>query len=401
MRNIIVLLAGLMMAASANAGEGMNAEFRLRGQLLQNAGAADVGTSDQLEHRLVLGKQFKVNDKVSATATLVHNAAWGSNPNFPALTDGAARTDLDDNNGLVVNEAYMTWQVSDQFSVKAGRGTYEMSNGKVISSNDWQQVRTAFDGVAGVYESDLFRLTGFGVRFVDTDTNATAAALPGTRDDQANSVGASFDFKSLPDFMKAVNIHAMQNNTTTAFGKQRETRYGVTVAGDVAGFDYDVTYAAMTGDANATDSVEASMIDAEFGFSLPDFRNLRIFAGYHTDTGDDDPADDEENTYDGFYYDRHNNAGLMDLVTWGNLTYFKVGATLDVMENTSLLVQYHDFTATEGAVDDLGSEIDVRLTKSYDNGVTAAVRLGQFSVGDAFGGTEDITELWFQTTVKF
>ena len=50
-------------------------------------------------------------------------------------------------------------------------------------------------------------------------------------------------------------------------------------------------------------------------YSWPFLPNSRIFVGYHTDS----------TKYQPWLYDRHKNAGLLDIFLWGNLTYYFFG----------------------------------------------------------------------------
>ena len=89
------------------------------------------------------------------------------------------------------------------------------------------------------------------------------------------------------------------------------------------------------------------MIDVQLGVTLEDSNNMNFYVGYHTDTGNDDATSSDIEQYRGFYYNRHEFAGLMDVVEFGNLTYIHAGFSMDPMENLTLGLKYHIFTATE------------------------------------------------------
>src|SRR5690606_23151470 len=118
----------------------------------------------------------------------------------------------------------------------------------------------------------------------------------------------------------------------------------------------------------------------------------------HNDSGDDGKSADKVKTYDAFFYEKHNNAGLMDILRWGNLNYIQAGVSLKPMDNTTVDVRYLMFKAVEKAdgtnfgtgytlttdntKDDIGSEIDVAVTHNYEGGFSITARLGQFMPGD-------------------
>ena len=129
------------------------------------------------------------------------------------------------------------------------------------------------------------------------------------------------------------------------------------------------------GTATETD-ISANMMDLEFGYSLPEMMSSRFHAGYHMDSGTPGTGATKNETYDGFYYDKHNNAGLMDVVGWGNLTYMRAGFTLSPMEDLTVAAEYFMFTQTE---------------KDGDNSVKGAVRPDVDADEDALGIELDLT----------
>src|SRR5690606_24845281 len=127
-----------------------------------------------------------------------------------------------DNNGLIVNEAYMTWAISDEWSARFGRGSVTMADGTVVSSNDWEQVSKAFDGVMVSYDHEVARLNFFTVRGADSGTN-----------DYGNFMGLSADFKSLPEFLKTAHLHYIMVKADDGMGPgsaEDTSRIGLTVA---------------------------------------------------------------------------------------------------------------------------------------------------------------------------
>jgi hypothetical protein len=301
----------------------------------------------------------------------------------------------------------------------------------VISANEWEPVARAFDGVMLSYDHEMVRANFFGVMSARAD-----AFDKGTGDDihdnrSGRYWGLSADIKALPSFLKMANVHYMMikrdggEYSTLELEKEDTVRYGFTVAGDMMGFDYRATYAINDGDmTDGTDnvSIDASMMDLEVGYSLPAMMNLRVHANLHTDSGDkiaagDDGYDNNKaETYAAFHYDSYPAAGKMDILGWGNLTYTKVGVSLDPMEDLSVAVDYYMFTKTEksGASfgkngfanlgrnvggdssydvfaletsdekDDLGTELDITVTKRYANNFSISGRYSQFMIGDAF-----------------
>lgn len=448
MRKALALAAFLAMAPYAQAQESaaaatatgshtMNAEYRLRFQYDNNvAGSKDIEPTsrDFALQRLKLGGGFKASDQLSLNYTLLHNASWGSNNySYGALgtgdgDGGTSRARLngtnDAENMILVQEAYGTWMVSDNFMLRFGRGSFTMGDGTVIHDNDWDATPVAFEGVLATYEMEVGRLSGFAVRFAEYDDQTDATA----QDPEANSVGLTWSQKVMPEFMNRMDVHVNQitkaytgptgvDTAAASFG-QDILRYGISLGGDVAMFDWRAVYNAHTGDyrningAGTNASADGHMYEAEIGMKFEEFMNSRAYIYYHQDSGDstaggndgtgNPAADGKIGTYDPYFYYRHGNAGLMDIFLWGNLTDIAVGYTFQTSEVTNFGIHYHMFQKTEGnggvnaglwgsnmlangttTDKDLGQEIDVEVTHAYANGLMMTGRLGAFMPGAA------------------
>lgn len=445
MKKLVGLLAALALLPSAQAGElAHSAEYRLRYQVDQDKDGVSGGqgsTNDWMQ-RFKLGSTFRSGEKLTGQLTLLHNATWGHSglyqPTGTAVTGdtGLGKMDGTDNgeNLVLVNEAYGSWMASNELLIRFGRGALAMADGRVIGVNDWGPTPNAFEGVLFTWDKEFARFNAYGVKF---------AQLLGTSvsDPEINSYGLNVDWKTLPEFLKMVNLHVIQVNvdadssatSTPVLGqlyKESRMRYGLVVSGDAMNVDYRLTYAAHTGKfsnltgAGTTTDREGSMIDAELGYRLPDWMNSRISFLYHTDTGDKDGATDNKlTTYDSYFYERHDNAGWMDIYLWGNLSYMQLRYTMDIMDDLSFAAQYLIFSQTEKAgsnsagingftgtaaataatEDALGTELDLAVAKKYEGGLTITARAGMFSPGAEYASTtsDAYTQLFLEGKMAF
>jgi hypothetical protein len=438
MKKILFAFASLALIQSAAAQDGAdikwNAEMRFRFTDTENTPVAKSAYDNETVQRTKIGATFTKGEDLTATVTLLNAATWGNAGT--TNTSGSLTSDTLESVTFVY-EAFAFWKAMDNFALKIGRGALDLADGSVVSKNDWQQTPYAFEGASGVYFTDWANINIFGVKGMNDGIDAGPDGILGTADDVANTAdvnfyGASLDFKNLPEAIKMLNFHIMESKATGIDGapflgpevKDSKMRMGVTVKGDISAFDYRATYAMYTGereDAGVTVDNKASMLDAEVGFALPDMMNMRLNVGYHTDSGDDDLATGDVKSYDPFFYEKHANAGLMDVVGWGNSTYIKAGVALEPMEMTKVGVDYYMFTKTEKndfiyndahtnalggitntADDDVGSEIDVWATKALSNGAELNGRIGMFNAGKAWGTTnEDVTDFSLGATFHF
>lgn len=429
MRKLLAIVSVLALAQAANAESNLktSAEFRARAQNdMDNSFNKDAGkTQNSWEHRLKLGLTYNAGEKLSLHTTLLHNTLWGQGD---GTTDGGAglRNGVADaQNMLLVNEAYATWMMSDSTSLRFGRGSFTIADGTVISENDWERNPYSFEGVLATHDMEFGRLSGFFVKFADFP-----AATSVIEDPETNAYGLSLDVKSVPDAIKMLNVHLIKVNRDelTLLGPtagEDSMRYGVTVGGETSGVDFNFTYAAVTGEnigeraagsTAANQDISSNMMDLKVGYTLADVMGLRIGVDYHMDSGTSATSTKDE-TYDSFYYQMHQNAGKMDILRWGNLSYIGVLLSLKPMENTTVGVDYYMFTQTEkdgasifgaqngtglaaaGDVteDDLGTEIDLWATHKYDNGLEMKARYSMFTPGDEFkaAGLEDMYSMIF------
>ncbi len=402
MKRLLSFLAVAAIVPAAHATDfNMGAEYRLRFQHDGNAaGVKDGVTTNAFEHRVRLAPTFHAGERFTFHADLLHNNVWGvGHTNALPVQDEA--------NMLYVYQAYGSWMVNDDFMLRFGQAAMTMGDGTVVAANDWERNPYAFTGVMGTYDMEFGRLSFFGVKFADPAADTTGAA-PTVADPESNAFGLAYSVKALPEFLNMVNVHVIQVNTDRLDADANSTseeqlRYGLTVAGETAGVDYRATYAAHTGElrdaAAAKTDREGSMYHIEVGYSLPDMMNTRFYVAYHSDSGQKDGTDKVQ-SYDSFFYDKHNNAGLMDVVNWGNLTYISAGVTLSPMEDLDLGLHYHMFSRTEktdGVVagnnggilsnfdddkDAIGSEINLVATQRYSDDFQIQAWVGQFMPGD-------------------
>lgn len=419
MRKLVALLAFLSFAPSAFAA---GAEFSHSGDMRlqykndKGKSLADTKTESMFQQRLRWGTTFRKGDKFTGQLSLVHGAEWGDATNANA----GYYPDFRGVNGLIVNEAYMQWMASDSMTLRAGRGSFTMGNGKVVSKNSYEQVAKAFDGMILTHDHEMVRTNAFFVR---------GAELTGgnNNDPKGDFIGFNFDLKSLPEFLKTANLHLIQiNKDASAVAGEKSNRFGLTVGGDMVGVDYEFTYAGHTGKELVAvtgadgDDISASMMDLTVGYSMPDMMNFRVHVDYHTDSGDK-TADNKKEAYTGFHYDTHYNAGLMDIVQYGNLTFMSLGFSLEPMEDLMVGFDYYTFTRTEkGAAssgdgtnsgtmadytkDDLGTEMDLTVKKKYDDNFSVEARYSTFEAGDAYiasAGREKHTQLLLTGAMSF
>ena len=438
---LIAVLSFLPLAHAYADGSDITAsgDYRLQYQDYQNSGGDHSADDSNFHQRFRLGVNARANEKMNAHITLVGNTDWGSSMTQNGMTTLNANSAGDINNMVLVNEAYATWVLNDNWVLRVGRGAFTMGDGRFISSNDWENVQTAFDGVMATWDQDWGRTSFFGVK------GAVDSGYPNNTID-SRFYGVSEDLKNLPTFLKMVNIHVLQvyqdqgtyNNTsgvdlpnnlgafsaTTTLPYRDETRAGFTVSGDKANVDYRLDGEVETGKymeptGTAKENLTAHMVDADLGYTFPSLMNGRVHIGYHQDSGNNNTTNSND-VYDSFAYDRHDNGGLMNIFGWGNLTYTWFGVSAQPRDDITVAADYYMFSKTDaqGVVmsgdygyyystigganttsGTLGNELDLTVTKHYGQKFYITGLYGMFDAGSAYSGLTTTSGNSLKTTV--
>ena len=327
---------------------------------------------------------------------------------------------------LKLAEASVRWDIMDKMYFAIGRSAKTFGSGKHVSDDaDSDFMPRTFDGLSLNYD------TGFGWVKVFYSSRKMAMDAAGreairqrdvqagtgiaqqhrqhareARNRQMEAVGANFDFEG-GGILPNLNVHAMQvwdarpvpvqpvAAGAEAPDRTKRIRAAVNLMGefemsDMMKIGYDGTFAYVTGDARpmipsaaagtvppATDrSVKAYMWDAMLSVDMSMFK---VWAGMHQDTGDKGSTPEDEG-YDPFFYDRYNNAGFMNAVNWGNLTYYYFGASAMVPGiDTNVAAYYYMFKNSVAvnetpAPDQEGSELDIVVSRKCSDNVSTSIR---------------------------
>lgn len=419
MKRLVLLIVAFGGLASANAAGDVDfkesGEFRMRYTNLMNPTSVKnvKDSSSGFTHRFRLNFAARKGETLQAYASLLHNANWGYAGGSGGTVSGVPGTPVEADEILTINRAWGWWKSTDSLSFKFGRFGLEIADGAVFSENDWEAIPVSHSGVQGTWDMDFAKFLFFGVK---TDEYGYLDSGAFTADPERNFYGVSLDFKNMPEAIKMANFHVIQDvRDESSFANARNLqRFGLSVGGDTMNILYKATVAYMTGKEkdrlptlNPSIDVNGMMYDLMVGYGLPDVMGLKVSGSYHYDSGEKATTATKKEVYDAAYYDRHNYAGLMDVLRWGNLTYWSINASLNPLETMEVGLGWYSFSRSvgdsgvtfgpsytgTGASDyggttlasgkALGSEVDLYANKTYENGFKIGARYGAFMPGKA------------------
>jgi hypothetical protein len=449
-------------------------EFKFGGEIREryeddihgNAQSTDVNgkavNNSQIKHRLKIVMDVRKGENLQAGVTLLNVAVWGERPatgdssatdpessQIPGSRSGTGTSD----NLVLVNRAWGWWKATDGLAFKFGRMGVEFADGSVFSENDWEQVPVSQDGVLALWDSAIGHFTFFGIKndtYSEYSDGSTAQGID-EFDAQRVTYGLNLDVRGLPSFLKMVSLHVMQifqdeisipvaAQTTDTSRKENNQRLGMTIGGDTGPYTYKLSGAYSLGKEKGNlvsggsynRTINAWMTDASLGYALTNLWGLKIIAGAHIDSGNRNPSGSKDQHYGPLYYDRHFNGGLMDVLRWGNLTYYEAGMTVAPRDDIEGGLLYHWFektTSQDGTVygqryrleglgqpstgvtsyaKTLGGELDLYSNKSFEaDAFKVGARLGAFFPGSAIKNStipesgKTIYELFAQASFVF
>ena len=300
------------------------------------------------------------------------------------------------------------WHINDSLTVRLGRAPYDTSLHQAFSQNDYELYPSLFEGGLLSYSTAVSDYHFWGGRFsppvsvarggaeaqgdFGDDSFSAVSSVP--TDGGRYSVGVNLNVKIISAFLNRVLFHLVYLTDDLSADAEKATRLGLSLRGNITRFNVDYSVLTVFHGEGLGFKFGENMQHVSFGYSRADRLNSYVFAGYHRDSPQ----------YDPWLYDRHENAGLLDILQWGNLTYFllgykaKVQNWFDVEARCYLLrstdtgpIKWGSYGALITDNDEvspperpLGWEMDIQLMKNLGTGFTVTLLGGVFIYEEAF-----------------
>ena len=254
----------------------------------------------------------------------------------------------------------VSWLIDEDLELRLGRTTYESKFHQIVSINDYEPFFHTFDGVFLEYNTNIINVNVWGAylpKIGDVrgklqehnyiQKNYGLKKESGVGEIQAFRYGVGFflDIESISDYIDHFNLHVSYfGDSFFSEESQKMSRYGIGLEGAISSMDLAYAVILIGHGEGFQFHLEDDMYHFLLSYSRPELFDSKIFVGYHTDSSG----------YKPWLYDRHENAGLLDMFLWGNLTYYFLGFSASIDPLFDIKVFFYDLNLTEKGSIQLG-----------------------------------------------
>lgn len=327
-----------------------------------------------------------------------------------------------------------------KLTLRGGRQNLLYGAQRLISPLDWTNTRRTFDGgkASLAWPNGANTLDLFWVEPVIVDKGPLNRA-----DDNQDFFGA-YDVLALPNVIEGGNtkldlyLLGLRKHTATfqeGTGDEDRGTIGARLSSNPKPWDFDVESAYQFGAfGTANGNISAWMLATEAGYTFAGCPvQPRLSLGFDVASGDDDPNDDDLETFNQLFPLGHAYLGYIDVIGRQNIIDLHPGAKLKLTKEVTFNADYHLFwryseedavyaangtiirSDRGGAGADLsdakfvGSEIDLILNWQVDRHLASYIGYSHFFAGDFIddtaaangGADEDIDFFYVAATYTF
>lgn len=386
-----------------------------------NDSVSTINDDSWLLQRARLGIALRPSDYFSLYIQGQSSFELGSDrPNEPGIFGSEGDDPLD------LRQAYLKIG-NTKFNLTLGRQILSFGDERLVGSFDWNNIGRTFDAVKLHYENRLWSLDAFASSVVVPNSESLNQSdwLDGneTHRDQVFS-GLYFSTKALgPQSADLYAFHLFEN---LAAGDTSFFTLGTRIKADVVktgGWDYEMELAYQTGELGGKD-LTAFAGHLGLGYVwLKHSMKPRVFVEYNYGTGDQDPADDQVETFQNLFPTNHKFYGYMDVFSWQNMHNPALSLSVQPLPNLKVQLDYHAFWLADstdawyrangvtavrpvnGAASRfVGTELDFSLHWKATKQLSFLVGYSHFFAGDYLktsGSHDDADFAYVQTTFEF
>jgi hypothetical protein len=408
----------------------ISGQIRSRGEIKNNVRDFDSGRSDEEEFALLrvrLGFRFEILDKLFATVELQDSRQYGSTVT-PGNSTARERESIDLSLGFIeVHDVLIPG-----LNLRLGRQILSFGDERLVGAFEYNNFANRFDALSVIYRltdledegeipvdtgGDKLRVHGFVSVLDETNTNsddATFAGVYATVDDwiTAGLVDAYYFLLNDTD----ERAFTGENGRT---GNLRLHTAGSRIKLWLEPFILVLEGAYQAG-SFADDDIQAFAASGTLiykAFTLPWTPHFLI--SYNYASGDDDPTDNDRQTFRNLFPTNHLFYGVNDLFSWQNLENLQFRAKFFPNPDFTFFVDYHYFRLAEAndfhfnaggvpiradlsprnsgrrASQTVGQELDVTFVYNINRSLSVFAQYGHFFAGPYYRSTSSDSDADF------
>ncbi|WP_395748118.1 alginate export family protein [Prosthecobacter sp.] len=350
-----LLLPLLVLLASRACGEGIadqlkwNFQARTRAETRNNTYDFDSSRNSVTDDtfllmRVRLGVEWQPEDwiKIAVQGQDVREA-FSKRVNVP-LQNGAEGDDTFD-----LRLASIELGRAKGLSVKMGRQVLSYGDERLVGPLEWQNFSRTFDAVKLHYQAPTWWLDAFTssvVRIRRSQFNLSDWVDDAATRNQFFS-GLYFSSQFLP--FQATDLYAFHLHEETATGTSNFVTLGTRHKGDptkLKGWDYSVELVGQVGQVSGK-SLTAYAYHLEGGYNwLKHPWKPRLALEYSAGSGDSDPNDGQNHTFQNLFPTNHPPYGFMDTFSWQNMQNVVLRMAAQPHPKVKTTLDFHSFWLT-------------------------------------------------------
>jgi len=368
------------------------------------------------EQRTTLGVKADFSDDVSVVIELDNYGSWGDSFRSEPITGRGSMAGTAEN--VEMYQAYIETREVGGYPIDVRTGRQELMLGSewLIGNNstasDFRHL--SFDGISASYTADSWGLMAGAFKLHDNSGMggfASIGAIHGVYAGSSQS-GASQEDGDTNLYVVAGTYSGIEDMTIEGYWIYlRDARsftftnpapnpisissvntelhtFGVRVAGEVSGFDYEGEVAFQAGDTPLGGDWEGLGLNAEVGYAFDHDLNPRVFGGAAYFSGEKQ-SDMESNGDLGFnrLFSDWEYSEFLDDTTLSNVLIVRGGGSIEPTEKIGVAGTVGWFQADADVTDDdIGIEVGLYATYQYSEDLSFEAGYAHFFVGD---GAED------------
>jgi hypothetical protein len=336
------------------------------------------------------------------------------------LPGGERTLDVDT---LDLQNAFLDWKSGlSEWNATLRLGRQELSYGaqRLISPLDWSNTRRTWDGARIIVQADAWRIDTFATRPVVIDK------FDFNEPDQGQEFYGLYATRKLPDLKMNADAYLLRlDRDSVPMGGEERYTAGLRLNGTCAptGIEYDTEAGWQFGDSGEKD-IEAWFAAIEAGYTWGDVTTKpRLYLGYDVASGDDDPSDGNNGTFNQLFPLGHAYLGYIDVLGRQNVVDFSQGVSCwPVEKKLQAKLDHHIFHRTEtsdavynvgggvfrkadaGTSSEIGSEVDLTITIKMDRNTSVSGGYSRFLAGkfiEESGPSDDVNFLYASIQYTF